>query len=202
MRSFHHEELVSQLTFDQTLDVVKQVFAATVIWFANSKSMCQSEMIEISFYVPWLPWKGSSHYLQLGSFWPGWCRFGVGNISGFCVCVWGACGLAYFLLERLVFQWNASNVQFPAKRPEIVVHLASIKNNWDLEALGREIHHFPEKNGLNMQFARPFGPKLDYFFECVSYFSLIFSNFLLFCFAYVLLFSFILWHVIFNCLFS
>ena len=31
MRSFHHEELVSQLTFDQTLDVVKQVFAATVI---------------------------------------------------------------------------------------------------------------------------------------------------------------------------
>ena len=91
MRSFHHEELVSQLTFDQTLDVVKQVFAATVIWFANSKHMCQSEMIEISFYVPWLPWKGSSHYLQLGSFWPGWCRFGVGNISGFCVCVcvWG-----------------------------------------------------------------------------------------------------------------
>ena len=138
MRSFHHEELVSQLTFDQTLDVVKQVFAATVIWFANSKNICQSEMIEISFYVPWLTWKGSSHYLQLGNFWPGWCRFGVGNISGFCVCVWGACGLAYFLLERLVFQWNASNVQFPAKRPEIVVHLASIKNNWDLEALGME----------------------------------------------------------------
>ena len=53
------------------------------------------------------------------------------------VCVYGvACDLAYFLLERLVFQWNASNVQFPAKRPEIVVHLASIKNNWDLEALG------------------------------------------------------------------
>ena len=40
-------------------------------------------MIEISLYVPWLPWKGSSHYLQLGCFWPGWCRFGVGNISGF-----------------------------------------------------------------------------------------------------------------------
>ena len=54
-----------------------------------------------------------------------------------CVCVYGfACDLAYFLLERIVFQWNASNVQFPAKRPEIVVHLASIKNNWDLEALG------------------------------------------------------------------
>ena len=142
MRSFHHEELVSQLTFDQILDVVKQEFAATVIWFANSKNMCQSEMIEISFYVPWLPWKGSSHYLQLGSFWPGWCRFGVGNISGFCVCVWGACGLAYFLLERLVFQWNASNVQFPAKRPEIVVHLASIKNNWDLEALGIYLYRY------------------------------------------------------------
>ena len=52
------------------------------------------------------------------------------------VCVWGACGLAYFLLEHLVFQWNASNVHFPARRPEILVHLASIENNCDLEALG------------------------------------------------------------------
>ena len=116
---------------DQTLEiriqkkyVVKQVFAAAMLWFANSKNMCQSEMIEISLYVPWLPWKGSNHSLQLGSFWPGWCRFGA------CFgCVWGACGRAYFLLERLVFQWNASNVQFPAKCPEILVHLASIKNN-------------------------------------------------------------------------
>ena len=106
MRSFHHEELVSQLKFDQTLEiwiqknyvVKQQVFAATAIWCANSKSMCQSEMIEISLYVPGLPWKGSSHYLQLGCFWPGWCRFGVGNISGFWVCV--ACMWPRLLFTR------------------------------------------------------------------------------------------------------
>ena len=108
MRSCHHEELVAQLKFDQTLEiriqkryVVKQVFAATVIWCANSQNMCQSEIIEISLYVPWLPWKGSSHYLQLGFFDQVDVDLGLETSVG--------CGLAYFLLKRLVFQWNASN---------------------------------------------------------------------------------------------
>ena len=72
---------------------------------------------------------------------------------------------------------------------------------------------FSRKDSLKIQFARPFGPKLDYFFLCFfffyvffifSYFLLFFARFpyffLFFCyflicfliFSYVLLFSFIL----------
>ena len=50
------------------------------------------------------------------------------------------------------------------------------------------------KNNLKMQFARPFWPKLDYwflFFLIFAYFSVFFLIF-----AYFLLCSFILWHMI------
>ena len=153
------------------------------LWFDLPIQKYVPEWDDWNFVVcPMITWKGSSHYLQLGSFWPGWCRFGVGNISGFWVGVWAACGLAYFLLERLLFQWNASNVQFPAKRLEIVVHLASVKNNWDLEALGRKKTW---RNTYGNQHFRANRSNTCAIVSCVLYTNQIHVQFFRTCFWYI-----------------